>query len=604
MPRALILSLATIVIISLLSYGPAIERFFTGSDAFALIYSAQIHSLPDLFHVISSPLMDGTSATKVSLYYRPLSALSYSLDYAIWDLNPLGYHLTNLLLHIASSIALFLLMRRINGPRNEFATLIGIVLFLLHPILLQSVPVIANRQDVLVTFFIAISLILVHRLLFEARSSMARVGFLAICALCAISAKELGVVLIPLTLLFAVHYGITTPNRYSRKRIATVTLAVSLPIILFLLLRLHVLGGIGGFERPLTLETLLLINRQFWKALTYPMEVQFLPKQYELVLYGAVLVALILQLKACAFDHGKRIRIIQLLLYLNIFLFSSLLLMEYKLDKPLLSLLEKSADLSISPSSLAATKDKLAKAYILGLSVLGVIVLAIMIAKSRLISSERKALYAFYGIWLILPLAIYLLSTPAGNVYRLLYFPLAAYCMLLALFLQDYYQLVSQGEVVTGNAYRRLSLIFSGAILAGTLGTQVGFSPLFNRYDELYTSTAVIESILQEISKAADDAPPHSHIALPSVPICILSEKRKNLVMLTNQYLAPYGHTIQSWLDLNYPAKQLTSSIGKGVAWRTFSPPISSSVKVNDKQIIVNFVGPEKLPWSSDCVRS
>ncbi|MFC1709876.1 hypothetical protein ACFL2J_07475, partial [Candidatus Omnitrophota bacterium] len=41
-------------------------------------------------------------------YYRPMLAASFMLDYLIWHLNPLGYHLTNIILHILASILMFL----------------------------------------------------------------------------------------------------------------------------------------------------------------------------------------------------------------------------------------------------------------------------------------------------------------------------------------------------------------------------------------------------------------------------------------------------------------------------------------------------------------
>lgn len=45
--------------------------------------------------------------------YRPLVTISYFLDYAIWRLNPLGFHLTNVILHTGNSVLFYLFLRTI-----------------------------------------------------------------------------------------------------------------------------------------------------------------------------------------------------------------------------------------------------------------------------------------------------------------------------------------------------------------------------------------------------------------------------------------------------------------------------------------------------------
>src|SRR5262244_1393263 len=45
--------------------------------------------------------------------YQPLSWISYSIDWTLWGLRPLGFHLTNVLLHAATATALYFLARRL-----------------------------------------------------------------------------------------------------------------------------------------------------------------------------------------------------------------------------------------------------------------------------------------------------------------------------------------------------------------------------------------------------------------------------------------------------------------------------------------------------------
>jgi hypothetical protein len=83
--------------------------------------------------------------------WHPLVWLSLMLDSELYGLNPGGYHLTNLLLHIANTLLLFLVLRRMTGAlwRSGFVA----ALFALHPLHVESVAWVAERKDVLSTFF-------------------------------------------------------------------------------------------------------------------------------------------------------------------------------------------------------------------------------------------------------------------------------------------------------------------------------------------------------------------------------------------------------------------------------------------------------------------
>ena len=83
--------------------------------------------------------------------WHPLTWLSLMLDAQIFGLRPGGYHLTNLLLHAASTVLLFLLLRRTAGATWRSALVAA--LFALHPLHVESVAWVAERKDVLSTFF-------------------------------------------------------------------------------------------------------------------------------------------------------------------------------------------------------------------------------------------------------------------------------------------------------------------------------------------------------------------------------------------------------------------------------------------------------------------
>jgi hypothetical protein len=84
-------------------------------------------------------------------YWQPLTWLSHMLDCQIFGLNPGWHHLVNLLLHIANAILVFAVFRRLTSAFWRSAILAA--LFAVHPLRVESVAWIAERKDVLSTFF-------------------------------------------------------------------------------------------------------------------------------------------------------------------------------------------------------------------------------------------------------------------------------------------------------------------------------------------------------------------------------------------------------------------------------------------------------------------
>ena len=83
--------------------------------------------------------------------WHPLTWLSLLADSSLYGLYAGGYHLTNVLLHLTNTLLLFFLLRRMTGTtvRSGFAA----ALFALHPINVESVAWVAERKNVLSTFF-------------------------------------------------------------------------------------------------------------------------------------------------------------------------------------------------------------------------------------------------------------------------------------------------------------------------------------------------------------------------------------------------------------------------------------------------------------------
>jgi protein O-mannosyl-transferase len=84
-------------------------------------------------------------------FWHPVTWLSLMLDYQIFGLNPQGFHLTNLLFHIISTVLLFLIFNRMT--KSLWPSAFVAALFAIHPFHVESVAWIAERKDVLYAFF-------------------------------------------------------------------------------------------------------------------------------------------------------------------------------------------------------------------------------------------------------------------------------------------------------------------------------------------------------------------------------------------------------------------------------------------------------------------
>ena len=121
-------------------------------------------------YVTRNPLvLDGLSAEGVRRActevvfgnWAPLTILSYQLDVSLFGRDPWGFHLTNAVLHAASTALLYLVLVRMTGApgRSGFATL----LFAVHPLRVESVAWIAERKDVASVLFLMLALVAYER---------------------------------------------------------------------------------------------------------------------------------------------------------------------------------------------------------------------------------------------------------------------------------------------------------------------------------------------------------------------------------------------------------------------------------------------------------
>lgn len=131
-----------LVAATLASYNPIVHNRFTDfDDSVYILNNSQVQS------GLTWDTVKWSFTTFRAGYWHPLTWLSHALDCQIFRLNPAGHHYTNLLLHAANAVLLFLLLRQATG--FTWRSLAVAALFALHPVNVESVVWAAERKNVL-----------------------------------------------------------------------------------------------------------------------------------------------------------------------------------------------------------------------------------------------------------------------------------------------------------------------------------------------------------------------------------------------------------------------------------------------------------------------
>ena len=153
-PKYFIASLLLFVL-AVLPYLYILKLPFLGIDTIPTIASAKIESIVELPNVFIRELRGGI--TPYIAYYRPLTLVTYTIDYAFWEWKPFGYHLTDLVLHGLAVVSV-LWMALLAFERRLIESFLVGILFLMHPVANEIVPAISRRQEPLFMIGLAFAL--------------------------------------------------------------------------------------------------------------------------------------------------------------------------------------------------------------------------------------------------------------------------------------------------------------------------------------------------------------------------------------------------------------------------------------------------------------
>ena len=181
----------TIIIIGLIVFSPTVFNGFVMDDQGLILNNANVHSIGNLFNFFRGSIFD-YGGSLGGVYYRPMMSTSFSFIYTFFGSSAFFYHLFQLFLHITNALLFFFLLKKfVKEKVSLFLTLI----FLTHPIQVESVVYIAALQEILFFSFGVMYLLLLERK-----------KFAPIFILLSLLSKETGILFAPLGILYSYFY--------------------------------------------------------------------------------------------------------------------------------------------------------------------------------------------------------------------------------------------------------------------------------------------------------------------------------------------------------------------------------------------------------------
>jgi tetratricopeptide (TPR) repeat protein len=265
---------ALIALVTAIAYLPAMRGGFVLDDDAILTNNPLIRDPGGVYRIWF---------TTAPIDYWPVTNTSFWLEWRLWGMNPAGYHVTNLVLHVVEALLIWAILARLSIPGAFLAAL----LFAVHPVNVQSVAWITQRKNLMAMLFFLLAILgYLHS---ETRSSphrrlapVDRSYVLSLAAFVAAMLSKASVAVLPLVLL-GIVWWMRPLRRRDALRVAPFVLVsvVLIPVNVWFQAR----GVAAAAAPPPLLERLLGAGGVIWfyldKALV-PIDLAFIYPQWHI----------------------------------------------------------------------------------------------------------------------------------------------------------------------------------------------------------------------------------------------------------------------------------------------------------------------------------
>lgn len=240
--RHLLIYVLVLITVNLGLFLPAMRGDFLWDDKYFISENPNIQSprFLDTFMVspfggFSGPDENSVRMDRIMQFYRPLTSLSYWLDFKAWGLNPAAFHLTNILLHTANCVLLLLILLSLGASAGT--AVMSALAFSAFPLHFENVSWISGRTDLLSFLFAALSVWVM--IAFLGKKKTFYLGLSSGFYLLALLSKETAV------FLPVIYFFLFIKNRFSARKIALSLLPFAAAAAVWFCLRTIASGSVG-----------------------------------------------------------------------------------------------------------------------------------------------------------------------------------------------------------------------------------------------------------------------------------------------------------------------------------------------------------------------
>jgi tetratricopeptide (TPR) repeat protein len=188
-----------VLLLAATAYVDSLSYQFIWDDVLMVVERQRLRDLRNVPAFLREDFTTLTSGAIEGHYYRPTLAVTLALDATVWGLKPAGFHLTNILLHVAVTYLVSRLALAMGATRD--VAVLAALLFGLHPVHVEVVTWVAGRGDLLLTLSV-LGCLLAYRRCGNSGPRRIPWGLAAlVLQVLALLSKEPAVVLPPLLML-------------------------------------------------------------------------------------------------------------------------------------------------------------------------------------------------------------------------------------------------------------------------------------------------------------------------------------------------------------------------------------------------------------------
>ena len=200
------------VLIGLIVYFRVFFNGFVWDDQDQIVNNPLIQHISNFFYFFTGSTFatGGAVQALAGAFYRPFLSIVFTFIFSVWGLNPFGFHLFDVTLHIVNTILMFFLIKRVLNLEklqySQTAAFVVVSLYLVHPANVESVAYISATSELMYVFFLLVGLLTALSFCLKKYTSFIQLSIIFFAILASLFSKESGILSIVLILVLSWLY--------------------------------------------------------------------------------------------------------------------------------------------------------------------------------------------------------------------------------------------------------------------------------------------------------------------------------------------------------------------------------------------------------------